>query len=161
MAKIIYGVSDIDTMMAGKQDELTAGTGIDITDNVISVTASGGMIPHKYASFYTLAQDAVSHANSLLVVDVGGRKAICTLYNYTEEGVTTYQITPSAITQPILVTGVMHNKIYFYASADVTASTTSSVSITVYTIDFNINTGDVVSTQENVTLNAGQFVLYY
>jgi hypothetical protein len=34
--------SDVATAISGKQDTLTAGTGIDITNNVISATGGGG-----------------------------------------------------------------------------------------------------------------------
>ena len=37
-----YDRNDIDDELMGKQDALEAGTGIDITDNVISVTGGGG-----------------------------------------------------------------------------------------------------------------------
>ena len=39
-----YDKSDVDDLLADKQDVLTAGTGIDITNNIISVTGGGGSV---------------------------------------------------------------------------------------------------------------------
>lgn len=38
-----YNRSQVDSMLGGKQDTLTAGTGISITNNVISATGGGGV----------------------------------------------------------------------------------------------------------------------
>ena len=46
-----------DTALAGKQTTLTAGTGIDITDNVISATGGGG-VPESVFTAYTASTDS-------------------------------------------------------------------------------------------------------
>ena len=100
MAKIIYGVSDIDTMMASKQDELTAGTGIDITNNVISVTATGGMTAHTFANFTELANALISNTNHVLVMkDTQTQiKIYCSTYYYDALGEEAFIIKPNGVT---------------------------------------------------------------
>lgn len=75
MPKIVYGKSEVDTLLNNKQNNLTAGAGITITNDVISASGGGGsgMTAHTYSTRGALATDIIANPNGLLVALISAR----------------------------------------------------------------------------------------
>lgn len=92
-----YTASETDALLAGKQDKLTAGAGIDITNNVISATGgAGGSVTYTltsrtagaYPSGILRDSDSNRVLGTALASDVASEKTI-----YLKFGIHTYLVT--------------------------------------------------------------------
>ncbi len=75
------GATQISTALASKQTTLTAGTGIDITDNVISATGGGGSITID-TSLDSGSTNAVANSAITLSLENKANLSDVVLYNY-------------------------------------------------------------------------------
>lgn len=161
MAKIIYGVSDIDTMMTGKQDELTAGTGIDITNNVISVTATGGMTAHTFASFTELANALISNTNHVLIMKDNQTQIQihCSTYYNDSLGEESFAIKSNGVTTSGSTQFIFYS--YRAIGIDMNASAVTSVSTSRDEVRINVSSGNIEFNTYSQTFTIADFVAYY
>lgn len=68
----LYGeVSSLQADLVNKQDKLTAGTGIDITDNIISTTTTSGIPSYDYNNALLVQSGFIAPTSGLLEVWIG------------------------------------------------------------------------------------------
>ena len=134
MTQIIYGKSEVDTLLNNKQNTLTAGTGITIANDVISASGSG-ITAHTFNTYGELKQAVKNLFNStgkypiayylyeyLVDTDTVRRYIPCTMETFEYFDVEEFNIRGAYI-------NLMYGEGYYFSNLYITLGLESGISI--------------------------------